>query len=80
MNSRRTTSLYSVTLTAREHEEMRNCITRLQRLGLRDNKAVNLINRMSMTLKKGARRADRSAGRRKASEETLFGEEELLEL
>lgn len=80
MNSRRTTSLSSITLTAREHHEMRNCITRLQRLGLKDNKAVNLINRMSMTLKKGARRADRSAGRRKASEETLFGEEELLEL
>lgn len=80
MNSRPTTSLSSVTLTAREHQEMRNCITRLQRLGLRDNKAVNLINRMSMTLKKGARRADRNAGRRKASEETLFGEEELLEL
>lgn len=59
---------------------MRNCITRLQRLGLRDNKAVNLINRMSMTLKKGARRADRNAGRKKASEATLFGEEEILEL
>lgn len=80
MNSRPTTSLSSVTLTAREHQEMRNCITRLQRLGLRDNKAVNLINRMSMTLKKGARRAVRSAGRKKASEATLFGEEELLEL
>lgn len=80
MNSRPTTSLSSITLTAREHEEMRNCITRLQRLGLKDNKAVNLINRMSMTLKKGARRADKSAGRKKASEETLFGEEELLEL
>lgn len=80
MNSRQTTSLSSVTLTAREHQEMRNCITRLQRLGLRDNKAVNLINRMSMTLKKGARRAVRSAGRKKASEATLFGEEELLEL
>lgn len=80
MTSRPTTSLSSITLTAREHEEMRNCITRLQRLGLKDNKAVNLINRMSMTLKKGARRADRSAGRRKASEATLFGEEELLEL
>lgn len=80
MISRPTTSLSSVTLTAREHQEMRNCITRLQRLGLRDNKAVNLINRMSMMLKKGARRADRSAGRKKASEATLFGEEELLEL
>lgn len=80
MNSRPTTSLSSVTLTAREHQEMRNCITRLQRLGLRDNKAVNLINRMSMTLKKGARRADRSAGRKKTSEATLFGKEELLEL
>lgn len=80
MNSRQTTSLSSVTLTAREHQEMRNCITRLQRLGLKDNKAVNLVNRMSMTLKKGARRADKSAGRKKASEETLFREEELLEL
>lgn len=80
MNSRRTTSLSSITLTAREHEEMRNCITRLQRLGLKDNKAVNLINRMSMTLKKGARRADKSAGHKKAAEATLFREEELIEL
>ena len=59
---------------------MRRCITRLQRLGLKDNKAVTLINRMSMTLKKGARRADRSAGRKKASEATLFGEVEFIEL
>lgn len=59
---------------------MRNCITRLQRLGLKDNKAVNLVNRMSMTLKKGARRADKNAERKKASEATLFREEELLEL
>ena len=80
MNRRQTTSLSSVTLTAREHQEMRNCITRLQRLGLKDNKAVNLINRMSMTLKKGARRADKSAGRKKAAKATLFGEEKLLEL
>ena len=80
MTSRPTTSVASITLTAREHEEMRNCITRLQRLGLKDNKAVNLINRMSMTLKKGARRADKSAGRKKAAEATLFREEELIEL
>lgn len=80
MTSRPTTSLSSITLTAREHQEMRNCITRLQRLGLKDNKAVNLVNRMSMTLKKGARRAGKSAGRKQASEATLFGEEELLEL
>lgn len=80
MTSRPTTSLSSITLTAREHEEMRNCITRLQRLGLKDNKAVNLVNRMSMTMKKGARRADKSAGRKKAHEATLFGEEELIEL
>ena len=80
MNSRPTTSLSSITLTAREHEEMRNCITRLQRLGLKDNKAVNLVNRMSMTLKKVARRADKNAERKKASEATLFREEELLEL
>lgn len=60
---------------------MRNCITRLQRLGLKDNKAVNLVNRMSMTLKKGARRADKSAGRKKkADEATLLREEELIEL
>lgn len=65
MTSRPTTSLSSITLTAREHQEMRNCITRLQRLGLKDNKAVNLVNRMSMTLKKGARRAYKSAGRKK---------------
>lgn len=80
MTSRPTTSLSSITLTAREHQEMRNCITRLQRLGLKDNKAVNLVNRMSMTLKKGARRADKNAERKKASEATLFREEELLEL
>ena len=80
MTSRPTTSLSSITLTVREHQEMRNCITRLQRLGLKDNKAVNLINRMSMTLKKGARRADKNAGRKKASKATLFGEEKLLEL
>ena len=80
MNSRQTTFLSSVTLTAREHQEMRNCITRLQRLGLKDNKAVNLVNRMSMTLKKVARRADKNAERKKASEATLFREEELLEL
>lgn len=80
MTSRPTTSLSSITLTAREHQEMRNCITRLQRLALKDNKAVNLVNRMSMTLKKGARRADKSAGRKKASEETLFREKELIEL
>ena len=58
---------------------MRNCITRLQRLGLKDNKAVNLINRMSITLKKGARRAYKSAGRKKADEATLL-REELIEL
>lgn len=80
MTSRPTTSLSSITLTAREHQEMRNCITRLQRLGLKDNKAVNLINRMSMTLKKGARRADKNAGSKKAAEATLLREEELIEL
>lgn len=80
MTSRPTTSLSSITLTAREHQEMRNCITRLQRLGLKDNKAVNLVNRMSMTLKKGARRAYKNAGRKKASKASLFGEEKLLEL
>lgn len=80
MTSRPTTSLSSITLTAREYQEMRNCITRLQRLGLKDNKAVNLINRMSITLKKGARRAYKSAGRKKADEATLLREEELIEL
>lgn len=58
---------------------MRNCITRLQRLGLKDNKDVNLVNRMSMTLKKGARRADKNAGRKKAAAATLFREEEWLD-
>lgn len=80
MTSRPTTSLSSITLTAREYQEMRNCITRLQRLGLKDNKAVNLINRMSITLKKGARRAYKSAGRKKADGSTLLREEELIEL
>lgn len=59
-----------VALTAREHQELRNCIERLQRLGIRENKAVNLINRISLTLKKGERRAQKSAT---LNENTLFG-------
>lgn len=50
-----------VSLTAREHQEMRSCIERLRRLGIRGNEAVNLIGRMSVTLKKGARRAQKSS-------------------
>lgn len=80
MNSRQTTSLSSITLTEREHREMRRCIDRIRKLGIRDNRLTNLTDRMSLTLKKGARRADKSAGRKKAAEATLFREEELIEL
>lgn len=59
MCSRRTTSLSSITLTEREHREMRNCIDRIRRLGIRDNRLTNLTDRMSLTLKKSARRAER---------------------
>lgn len=59
MCSRRTTTLSSITLTEREHREMRNCIDRIRRLGIRDNRLTNLTDRMSLTLKKSARRAER---------------------
>lgn len=59
MCSRQTTSLSSITLTEREHREMRNCIDRIRRLGIRDNRLTNLTDRMSLTLKKSARRAER---------------------
>ena len=52
------TSLSSITLTAREHEEMRSCIERIRRLGIRDNRLTNLTDRISVTLKKGARFSD----------------------
>ena len=80
MTTRQTTSLSSITLTAREHEEMRSCIERIRRLGLRDNRLTNLTDRMSMTLKKGARRAHKSATRKRNAETdtiTLFDEDAL---
>lgn len=61
MSSRRTTSLSDVMLTAREHESMRLSIERIRRLGIRDRRLTNLVDRMSVTLKKGARRAEKSA-------------------
>lgn len=80
MTTRQTTSLSSITLTAREHEEMRSCIERIRRLGLRDNRLTNLTDRMSMTLKKGARRAHKSATRERNAETgtiTLFDKDAL---
>lgn len=57
----RSDTLPPAVLTAREHQEMRRCIERLRRLGIRDNRLTNLVDRMSVTLKKGARRAEKSA-------------------
>ena len=57
----RSDTLSPAVLTAREHQEMRRCIERLRRLGIRDNRLTNLVDRMSVTLKKGARRAKKSA-------------------
>ena len=80
MTTRQTTSLSSITLTAREHEEMRSCIERIRRLGIRDNRLTNLTDRISVTLKKGARRAHKSATRKQNAETgtiTLFDEDAL---
>lgn len=57
----RSDTLPPAVLTAREHQEMRRCIERIRRLGIRDNRLTNLVDRMSVTLKKGARRAQKSA-------------------
>lgn len=59
MDSRRTITLSSITLTEREHLEMRRCIDRIRKLGIRDNRLTNLTDRMSLTLKRSARRAER---------------------
>nr|DAI60426.1 MAG TPA: hypothetical protein [Caudoviricetes sp.] len=59
---------------------MRSCIERIRRLGLRDNRLTNLTDRMSMTLKKGARRAHKSATRERNAETgtiTLFDKDAL---
>ena len=56
----RSDTLPPAVLTAREHQEMRRCIERIRRLGIRDNRLTNLVDRMSVTLKKGARRAQKS--------------------
>lgn len=56
----RSDTLPPAVLTAREHQEMRRCIERVRRLGIRDNRLTNLVDRMSVTLKKGARRAQKS--------------------
>ena len=80
MTTRQTTSLSSITLTAREHEEMRSCIERIRRLGIRDNRLTNLTDRISVTLKKGARRAHKSATRKRNAETgtiTLFNNDVL---
>ena len=80
MTTRQTTSLSSITLTAREHEEMRSCIERIRRLGIRDNRLTNLTDRISVTLKKGARRAHKSATRKRNAEtdtNILFDEDTL---
>lgn len=80
MTTRQTTSLSSITLTAREHEEMRSCIERIRRLGIRDNRLTNLTDRISVTLKKGARRAHKSATQKRNAEAgtiTLFDEDAL---
>lgn len=57
----RSDTLPPAVLTAREHQEMRRCIERVRRLGIKDNRLTNLVDRMSVTLKKGARRAQKSA-------------------
>ena len=80
MTTRQTTSLSSITLTAREHEEMRSCIERIRRLGIRDNRLTNLTDRISVTLKKGARRAHKSATAKRNAETgtiTLFNNDAL---
>lgn len=59
--TRKTTCISDLRLTAREHEAMRACIERIRRLGIRDRKLSNLTDRMSVTLKRGARRAEKSA-------------------
>ena len=59
MDSRRTITLSSITLTEREHLEMRRCIDRIRKLGIRDNRLTNLTDRMSLTLKRSARRSER---------------------
>lgn len=82
MNSQRTISLYSTTLTAREHQEMRNCIEKIRRLGIRDNRLTNLTDRMSRTLKKSARREGKRSADKQASTGTveLFGDDILNKL
>ena len=80
MDSRRTITLSSITLTEREHLEMRRCIERIRRLGIRDNRLTNLTDRISVTLKKGARRAHKSATRKRNAETgtiTLFDNDAL---
>lgn len=57
----RSDTLQPAVLTAREYQEMRRCIERVRRLGIRDNRLTNLVDRMSVTLKKGARRAQKFA-------------------
>nr|DAK76896.1 MAG TPA: hypothetical protein [Caudoviricetes sp.] len=47
---------------------MRSCIERIRRLGIRDNRLTNLTDRISVTLKKGARRAHKSATRKRNTE------------
>lgn len=58
----------SAEVTAREYQLMRETITRIQRLGIRDNRLTNLTNRMSLTLKKVARRNERKLRKMNAYE------------
>lgn len=58
----------SVELTAREYEQMRTSIVRIQRLGIRDNRLTNLTNRMSLNLKKASRRNERKLRKMNAYE------------
>lgn len=82
MDSRRTISLSSITLTEREHREMRRCIDRIRKLGIRDNRLTNLTDRMSRTLKKSARREGKRSADKQASTGTveLFGDDILNKL
>lgn len=82
MDSRRTISLSSITLTEREHREMRRCIDRIRKLGIRDNRLTNLTDRMSLTLKRSARREGKRSADKQASTGTveLFGDDILNNL
>lgn len=68
MMTEKTICRSSVELTAREYEQMRTSIVRIQRLGIRDNRLTNLTNRMSLNLKKASRRNERKLRKMNAYE------------